>query len=168
MSFPRYDGSSYQFQSQAALRSSRLIAPKGRYQAFQLCRNATASSYAHGKRLSNSLPEGNGAGFKLRTLPVQKNIRGLQVGDLRLDFGHLACGQGCALRAIDRIAPLRREDIPDLSEWKTHVAGTLNELQIGNGLIAVGALVVGLPMWRDKPELFLIASLLNTAGAVRL
>ncbi len=68
------------------------------------------------RQVRNSLSVGNGTGFKLCTLRFQKNIRGVQGGDLRLNFGHLAGDQGRALSAIDRITPLGREDVADLSE----------------------------------------------------
>lgn len=61
-------------------------------------------------------PLGNGTGFKLGTLGVEKGIRGLQGGDLRLNLGHLAGNQGCALGAIDRVTAPGRQDVPDLGE----------------------------------------------------
>ena len=109
------------------------------------------------RKVSNGQPVGNGTGFKLCALRAQKGIGGLQRGDLRLNVGHLAGYQHRALRTIDRIAPLGRKDVADLGERKTAALGTLNKGQINNGLVAVAAVVVGLAMGHDKPELLVIA-----------
>ena len=122
------------------------------------------------RKMNDGLPERNGAGLKLHTLCFQKNIRGLQGGDLRLNFGHLAGDQGRALRAIDRITPLGSKNVANLGERKAHALGVLNEGQVNNGLIAVAAIVVGLSMGHDKPELFVIAQCMaaNSTPALQL
>jgi hypothetical protein len=51
-------------------------------------------------------------------LRAQQDISSLQRGDLRLNFGHLAGDQGCALRAIDLVASLGCKYFSNLSEGK--------------------------------------------------
>ncbi len=114
-----------------------------------------------GKWASNKAV-GNGTGFKLRMLRVQQDISGLQRGDLRLNFGHLAGDQVRALRAIDLVAPLGSKDLSNLSEGKTAALGALNKGQINNRLIAVAAVIVGLSLCHDKPELFVITQRMPT------
>lgn len=121
-------------------------------------------------RVRNSQSLGYGTGFKLHTLCIEKTIRGLQSADLRLNFSHLAGDQGSALCAIDGITPFGGEDFADCREGKTHALGILNKTQIDNRLIAVAAVVVGLPLGHDKPEFFVIAQCMaaNSTSALQL
>lgn len=111
---------------------------------------------------------GNGTGFKLRMLRIQKDISGLQRGDLRLDFGHLAGDQIRALCAIDLVASLGSKDLSNLGEGKTAALGALNKGQINNRLIAVAAVIVGLSLRHDKPELFVITQRMPTNATAAL